>query len=98
MSDPKSKRICKGSSKKVMFKGWEVKLRLYLASTVDGGEPYAFAFVPLGKGRQLSRRLGGLQSRSGSFGEGKNLVPCEIMQMDTGKKQTTWYNNRSAFK
>jgi hypothetical protein len=45
MSDLKPKRICKGSSKKVTFKGWEVKLRFYLASTVDGGEPYAFAFV-----------------------------------------------------
>jgi hypothetical protein len=89
MSDPKPKRICKGSSKILMFKGWELNLRLFLACTVDGGEPNTFACVPLGKGNQLNWRLGRLQSRSGSFGEEKNHVPCEIIQMDSSKKQTS---------
>ena len=57
MSDRKPKRICKESSEKVKFKGWEVKLRLFLASALGGGEPYASASVPLGKGHQLNRRL-----------------------------------------
>ena len=81
MSDRKTIRICKGSSKKVNFKGWEVKIRVFLASTLDGGEPHASDSRP-GKGHHLNRRLGGLRSWSGSFGEEKNLLACEVTQMD----------------
>jgi len=53
MADRKPKRICKGSSKKVKFRGWEVKFRLFEASTLDRGEPYASASPP-GKGTTLT--------------------------------------------
>jgi hypothetical protein len=49
MSGHKPEGFCKGSSKNVKLKGWEVQRHFFLPSTLDGGEPYPSAAIPPGK-------------------------------------------------